>query len=310
MQTRKRKIVRQDIPFLIEIFLSEKAQIRTHAAVETAKTRLDYLIRWIASTGYSIYPNAWTRDHALAFRKDLLASGYKTAPDIYIQAKNFWRWMVLGEFAKYNPFDGIVSPPGRKQRDREPISEEEYRNLVEFAARERHGDQWACAFTVGYYTGMAISDCTQLRWREVDMDACVIRRNRNKTDVRATIPFERGGELCARLDEMRERFPPQDGESFVMPIIAVNNGKCTVFAKAREALGIPKEKTFHNFRATMASRLINGGVSSIVARRITGHQTLQVFDRYVRVEDAVLEKAVRDAGYISSAPKVGQEIAV
>lgn len=311
MQTRKRKIVRQDIPFFADLFLSEKAAVRTHHTVLCVEGRLNYLIRWIAQSGFSIYPKQWTRDHALAYRKHLLESGCLTASERFTQAKHFFRYMVLNKFADWNPFDGIAPIPVRKRKAREPITEEEFKNLVEAVRPMKNGDQWATALTIGYYTGMAIGDSVHLKWNEIDIDACIVRRDRSKTDVRATIPFERGGELCQRLDDMRAKFPPVNGEDFVMPIIASQpSGWQNVFAKARELIGLSKEKTFHNFRATMASRLINGGVSSIIARRITGHSTLTVFDKYVTVKDEVLEKAVRDAGYISSAPKVGQEIAV
>jgi len=311
MQTRKRRIVKQDIPFLVDVFLSEKGAVRTHAAVSCAQVRLNRLMKWTLEKGYSINPKKWGRDHVLAFRKDLIASGLKTAPDIFMQAKYFWRWMERNRFVEFNPFDGVQSIPARRQNVREPFTDEEFRSLVDAIKHDKNGDQWATAFTVGYYTGMAISDSVCLKWREIDMDACVIRRNRNKTDVRATIPFERGGELCNRLIEMKEKYPPSSDDAYVMPYIAIRTSSgCAVFAKARDLVGLPKEKTFHNFRATMASRLVNGGVSAIVARRITGHRSITVFDKYVKVADEVLEKAIRDAGYIPSAPKIGQEVAV
>jgi site-specific recombinase XerD len=64
------------------------------------------------------------------------------------------------------------------------------------------------------------------------------------------------------------------------------------FKKALTAAGIKKALVFHDLRHTFASRLKRNGVGETEIRRLLGHKTLAMTDRYINVEIEQMRAAV------------------
>lgn len=166
-----------------------------------------------------------------------------------------------------------------------PMTKEDKERLL-LAAGEDSPLAWLVL--LGWHTGMAISDCCTLVWREVDWERCLIKHRRLKTRVEAVIPFEIGGEFHDALFKQRAHAEARGEYDPNLPVSWWLNANRSMvqgmFRKLCRAAGLAPEKTFHCFRAAMVSDLVNNGVNSVVGMKITGHRTSEVFARYATVQ--------------------------
>ncbi len=149
----------------------------------------------------------------------------------------------------------------------------------------------------GYNSGWRSGEILSLRWSDLDFDGGMIRLRaaESKNKERRVLP------LSEPLRQVLER--RWEGRRPMCPFVFHRNGKqikdyASAWKRACETAGL-EGKLFHDLRRTVARNLIRSGVPRSTARRITGHKTESVFERYnITVEEDLREAAEKLAGYL------------
>ena len=168
--------------------------------------------------------------------------------------------------------------------------------------------------TLGFFTGMRRGEIMKLRWENVNLDKGLIRLDpgSTKNDESRVIPLI--GELPEMLRILREKSPASEH------VFTRNGVRMQTFRKAWNSacvvagLGMMKPRldkttgqpilrnkkpvlkyegrTFHDLRRCGVSNLLQAGVDPYTARRISGHKTESVFQRY----NITIERHLKEAG--------------
>ena len=157
------------------------------------------------------------------------------------------------------------------------------------ALRENLPSNYRDVLDFGYFCGWRRGEILSLEWRDVDMQAGVIR-------LRPELSKNKEGRvlpLPAPLKEVMER--RAQVRSLECPFVFHVEGKRIgdwrkSWRTACKKAGLPG-KLFHDFRRTAVRNLVRAGVPERVAMGVTGHKTRDVFDRYDIVNESDLEKA-------------------
>ena len=165
---------------------------------------------------------------------------------------------------------------------------------------------WKGVILFGYFTGLRLSDITELRWKSVGLETGVLRLIAKKTGKTVTIP------LLPELVAWMALQPRGIGQCPVFPSLAGKssgtNGLSARFVGIMEAAGIvPKvtrakvaggkgrsqnDLSFHSLRHSFNSALANAGVSQEMRQKLTGHASASMNDRYTHHEIQNLREAM------------------
>jgi integrase len=162
--------------------------------------------------------------------------------------------------------------------------------------------EWRTAILLGYYAGLRLSDAVGLQWEAVDLAGARLNVQTRKTDDALEIPIhptlldhlntlagDQGGALCPELAAV-----PVGGRS----------GLSKQFLSLMRAAGINKQAkdtggqrqlsrlSYHALRASFNSALANKGVHQELRRKLTGHKSDAVNDRYTVTERETMRAAV------------------
>lgn len=162
-------------------------------------------------------------------------------------------------------------------------------------------------FVLGYMTGMAIADCSFLKWSQVHFEEGFIIIRRQKTNELCQIPIDQK-HLLPHLLALREDFDLNPPEPADFEDDQVNEYVCTEAAelyfkgsglqnrlvRACEKMGLPCVR-WHDLRRAFCTRLLNNGVNAIIASRMTGHRTIAVLNRYATISTDTLRKSFDSA---------------
>lgn len=197
-----------------------------------------------------------------------------------------WKMFVKRSKAKDNPW---TVARYQRARDEEthgrPFTDDEIVRLCAVAREVGFG--WEPMIYIGLYTGLRLGDASNLRWRDVDLDRCVIEMEPSKTarhGTRVTIPIHR------RLESVLKALP-RDGE-FVLPDRCGKirgrlypEGDCPfneIIRRAGLVAGENDKLSYHCFRTTFVTRLAEAGVPQDVRMKLSGHASAQVHEIYDR----------------------------
>jgi len=146
----------------------------------------------------------------------------------------------------------------------------------------------------GYYTGMRRGEIFPLTWDKVDLKNRIITLDPEDTkdDERRLIP------ICDELYNILKDIP----KAIHAPYVFLYKGKPvkdirTALKKACKEVGIPYGRkfedgiTFHTLRHTFNTNMRKAGVADSVTMKITGHSTMEMFDRYNTVDEGDVEDA-------------------
>lgn len=165
--------------------------------------------------------------------------------------------------------------------------------------------------TIGLYTGLRISDCSLLKWSEVDFEKKILRvrpiKTRKHMDAPIEIPIH--PTLMKLLEEMpheSEYVSPQNANDY---LTGHASGKVVELFKRCGIVTSRKEngKTklvcgFHSLRHTFVSNAINSGMSPLLVQKIVGHSSVDMTEHYFH------ETAAKAAEGINAMPDVAQLI--
>ena len=179
--------------------------------------------------------------------------------------------------------------------------------------------------TVAYCTGWRFnSEVVTLPWTQVDMGRRTMKLRTSKTGKPRTFPFRLFPELEAVFVELHaERQARRAAGLPVSPLVFVDDAQAPLFnTSAGRRVGPLKQTTvwrpwraaltranvegkiFHDFRRTAVRNLVHAGVPQGTAMKLTGHTTLEVFERYNIVDERDLNDAVeRYAAHLRISPQ-------
>lgn len=149
---------------------------------------------------------------------------------------------------------------------------------------------WQGAIRLGWFTGMALRDATNLRWAQIDLDAQMISHSRRKTGTPIKTPIH--PDLLTWLIDLDA---PDDPAAFLFPGLAGKssagrNGLSLQFNRLMALAGIecrteaaPGEKGrkrralgFHALRHSFVSAMANAGVAVEVRQALAGHASAEM----------------------------------
>lgn len=221
--------------------------------------------------------------------------------------RRVWRTMMLGD-AIWNVAPPPTEPAKRHEFYRR-LSVDEVRRVVTRLARQEQPIRHALAdmITIGFYTGLRLSDVAELEAAEVAPDGQFLHIQPNK--VRHSkprllvVPLIHGARTCVqrRLAALSYniRNSQQDGtRHFLFPELAGTRPSRLICAAFR-ACGIVRQDngraSFHSLRATFISMMDEAGIPPYITDAITGHAGGGMHARYTQPAPAALLRAVTRA---------------
>lgn len=243
------------------------------------------------------------KSEALTFRDRLAKGGLapRTVNQTVKLLRGIYSEAVEQGHIGRNPFTGIS--PLREDAEnvrREPFTAKDVEALLKAA-----GGDWKGLITLAATTGLRLMDCARLHWRNLDLDAGIIRIKTAKTGAQLTLPIH--PELKSWLAEQPRRI----GAAPVFPSLANKGGAGKsglsmafkkIMEKADVAAGVARaggkrgrttsKKSFHSLRHFAATQLASSGIRAEVARQITGHADSESHANYINADIDVLRGAV------------------
>jgi integrase len=196
-----------------------------------------------------------------------------------------------------NPATAVQLPDRIRQVKRQTFTPAQVQMLLDAATPE-----WKTAILLGYYGGLRLGDTATLTWGSVDFTGNKLVVETGKTGDTLEIPMhptleghlskmagDSTGPLCPGLAAV-----PIGGRSGLSKQFLAVMRKAGIGNNAVETGGQRKlsRLSFHALRASFNSTLHNKGVDQEIRRKLTGHKSDSVNDRYTRTELATLADAV------------------
>jgi integrase len=156
-----------------------------------------------------------------------------------------------------------------------------------------------------YGTGWRRGEVSSLRWEHVDRAAQEVRIPTSKSGEPRSVPLDETLRELMERRWMAREFQPRTGETALSEHVFHRQGKPLInFGKAwRSACKKAKlpGKLFHDLRRTAVRDMIRAGVPQAVAKKISGHETDSVFERYNIVsEEDKLDALRRRRAYLET----------
>ena len=165
---------------------------------------------------------------------------------------------------------------------------------------------------IAFHSGMRSGEVRSIRWEQVDFKGGVINLKASQTKGKRRRALPIFGELREILTAQYEKRQPEcpyvcfrvnrAGRAIKIGDFRKAWQNCCVrvgLGKFEQGIGregqpikVYRGMLVHDFRRSGVRNLVRAGVHETVARRISGHKTRSVFDRY----DITSEKDLRDAG--------------
>jgi len=161
--------------------------------------------------------------------------------------------------------------------------------------------------TIGLYTGLRISDCSLLKWSEVDFEQKLLKVRPIKTRKHMSAPIEIPihpalMKLLKEMPHTSEYVSEQNANDYMH---GHASGKVVELFKSCGIVTSEKVdgKTkiicgFHSLRHTFVSNAINSGMSPLLVQRIVGHSSVDMTSAYFH------DNAAKAAEGINAMPDV------
>jgi integrase len=196
-----------------------------------------------------------------------------------------------------NPVAAVELPERIKQVKRKVFTPAQVQMLIDAATPE-----WKTCILLAYYAGLRLLDCVTLSWQAVDLAGGKLVVETHKTGETLEIPLH--PTLDAHLSKLAG-----DSTGAICPALAAarvggRSGLSRKFLNLMKETGIGSEEvdtagknslarlSFHALRASFNSGLHNKGVDQELRRKLTGHKSDAMNDRYTRTEMQTLRDAV------------------
>ena len=221
-------------------------------------------------------------------------------------------WKEFGRLSKHrcfseNPWDGYRYKTADLSVKR-PLTQDEICRV--FAAAKDPDTR--LLFAIGLYTGLRLGDCSELKWKDIDMERRIVRVTPMKTKrygCSVTIPIHPA--LYRELDAKRRATLPGSEDSYVSPDNAKrykvkDHGRISEVLKAAAIKTMDNGRSvvsFHSLRHTFCSMAVSAGIPMDVIRQIVGHATTKMTEHYSHSSMEDFSKAV------NAIPGIGEKAA-
>ena len=224
--------------------------------------------------------------------------------------RRVWRTMMLGDAIWKGALP--ATEPAKRHEFYRRLSIDEVRRVVAHLARRATAadpvsQALADMVTIGFYTGLRLSDVAELETAEVSPDGHFLHLQPNK--VRHSkprllvIPLIHGARACVqrRRSSLYIGIGNQTGDAvrrFLFPELAGTRPSRLICAAFR-ACGVRRQEngraSFHSLRATFISMMDEAGIPPYITDAITGHAGGGMHARYTQPAPAALLRAVTRA---------------
>ena len=192
-------------------------------------------------------------------------------------------------------------------RDR-VLSSDELDRLMLSLSKLQKAKYLQAIVAMAYYTGMRKGEILSLTWDRLDLINKIIRLRATDTKDREARSVPICNELLELILLLPNRIQESGNEKHVFlfqgqPVADIRTGLKTACNEAGIAY-CRKHKngfTFHDLRHTFNTNMRKAGIVESVIMEITGHSTLEMFDRYNTIDDDDTRDAVdRMRSYLKS----------
>ncbi len=203
--------------------------------------------------------------------------------------RSFWNYSYKNKMCGFN-LAMAVEPIKIQKKERTFLSTEEAFQLIDAI---EHPLIHLVIKTL-YYTGLRISECLNLKLKDVDLENKVIHVISGKGNKDRNIPINQT--LLPLLQDYLKNERPQVSSSY---FFATKKTGCLSAAYVNSALrdtveklGWKKHVTAHILRHSFASNLIKNGVSLVYVQKLLGHSNLKVTSIYTHANMEELDKSI------------------
>ena len=241
----------------------------------------------------------------LTWRLDSGVASKTAVVDLKTLNTAFRRAEAYGMILK-NPVPAVRLPKVESS-EREVFTNDEVRRIVEAAPSL----EWQTLILLGYYIGARLGDCVQMKWDHVNPELGAIVYVQQKTRKPVTVPmhfyvikhlkylstFKPTGFLCPNLAAKGSGGKHGLSEGFKRIVKKAGIDPMTVPGQGKRNF---TKRTFHSLRHSFNSVLANQGVSEELRKKLTGHKSSVMNERYTHLQVETLRKAVRKLPMLGS----------
>jgi len=196
-----------------------------------------------------------------------------------------------------NPAAAVQLPERIQQVKRKVFTPEQVQMMIDGAETE-----WKTAILLAYYCGLRLTDCVTLTWQSVDLAGGKIVVETHKTGETLEIPMhptldshltklagDTTGAICPGLAAVPVGGRSGLSKQFLAIMRRAGIGNDAVDTGGQRQLS---RLSFHALRASFNSGLHNKGVDQELRRKLTGHKSDAMNDRYTQTEIQTMRDAV------------------
>ena len=207
------------------------------------------------------------------------------------------------QFIQENPFEKALAlkPIEVSSSKKAVFSKEEIQALVTIA-----NPDWKAVILLGVYCGARLTDCTTMRWENINLVKRQICYYSTKNKKQIELPLH-----PALYDYFKSLTTKDKNETYISPSLAGKStsgksGLSGAFTRLMEKAGIDPErvdgkgkrkfsaKTFHSLRHSFNSMLANSGVSQETRMKLIGHASEQINDQYTHIQMETLRRDIEN----------------
>jgi integrase len=274
----------------LQRYLKEVTPTKKPTTQRSEKTTAEHLIGFLGK--YSMA--ALSSDLVASYRDHRVAAG-KSNNTVRIELAMLSNLFTIaiqewGLGLTHNPVAAIRKPSPGKGRDRRLNADEE-RHLLE-AVEKYSNPMLGWIVRIAIETGMRQSEILNLRKRQVDLAARVVRLADTKNNFARTVPLTAAA-TTALKSAVENPLRPKDCDLVFFGEPGKDGQRrayqfAKIWTDIKETLGI-SDLHFHDLRHEAVSRLVEGGLSDQEVASISGHKSMQMLRRYthLRAEDLV-----------------------
>jgi integrase len=200
-----------------------------------------------------------------------------------------------------NPFEKALAlkPIKVSSSKKEEFNKDEIQALLTIANPE-----WRGVILFGMYSGARLTDCTTMRWENVNLEKRLIYYYSTKNTKDLILPMH-----TTLFDYLTALGSQNDKDSLITPILAGRStsgksGLSGTFTHLMKTAGIDplqvegkgkrkfSQKSFHSLRHTFNSILANSGVSQENRMKLIGHASKHINDQYTNVQIQTLRQEI------------------
>lgn len=276
----------------LQRYLKEVTPTKKATTQRSEKITAEHLIGFLGK--YSMA--ALSSDLVASYRDHRIAAG-KSNNTVRIELAMLSNLFTIaiqewGLGLSHNPVAAIRKPSPGKGRDRRLSADEEKRLLA--AVEQYSNPMLGWIVRIAIETGMRQSEILNLRKRQLDLTARVVRLSETKNDSARTVPLTAAATSAFKA-ALENPLRPKDSDLVFFGEPGKDGQRrpyqfTKIWAEIKESLGIT-DLHFHDLRHEAVSRLVEGGLSDQEVASISGHKSMQMLRRYthLRAEDLVVK---------------------